>query len=77
MLRRVPQGLLRDAAGAAGAHPHPPLCAESDTLICALEAELGGDAGVAGSPARCACWQCQTSVPALQEQTRSKHPAFS
>lgn len=39
MLRSVLQGLHRAAAGAACAQPHPPLCAESDTLVHAWEVE--------------------------------------
>lgn len=50
---------------------------ERVTHWLALEAELRGHQGVTGSPARHACRQCQTSVPAVQEQTRSTHLSFS
>lgn len=81
MLRRAPSRLLCAAAGPTSLTTCATLiflfCAKSDTLVHPLEAELSGDAGVTGSPARHTYRQRQTSVPALQKQTRSTHPSFS
>lgn len=74
VLRRVPQGLLRAAAGAACAHPHSPPCAEWHTHIC-----LGGRAQWRRRCCRQPCKmcllamsnQCTSSARANQKHTSS------